>query len=211
MKKYGLFGVALASVFFSLNVLAIKPMTPNKNAAIEVLCKTTKGDVEIVVEPSWSPLGAARFLELVDDGFYKDIPLFRCVDNFLCQFGAPLPRPNAKHYGPIKDDPKVMSLRQFKRGYLSFAGNGEHSRATHMFITLGEPIDALGTMPWETPFAFVTQDSMRKTVSRFTTSYGDIAPWGKGPDPQKIETPEGATYLKKNFPLLDYIVSCRRV
>ena len=185
-------------------------MGQEKSSAVKVLCVTTKGDVEIVVEPDWSPVGAARFLQLVDDGFYKDIPLFRCVDNFLCQFGAPLRRNDARSYSTIRDDLKLPWLRSFKRGFLSFAGNGANSRSTHMFITLGENIESLGTMPWETPFAYVTAESMQKTVSRFTTSYGDIAPWGAGPDPQRIEAADGAAYLKENFPLLDYITSCSR-
>ena len=185
-------------------------MEENQGNPVNIACETTKGRIDIVVRPDWSPLGAARFLQLVDDGHFHDLPLFRCVDNFLCQFGSVPPRPNAKSYPTIPDDPKQAQLRAFRRGYMSFAGNGEHSRATHMFITLGEKLDGLGTMPWETPFGYVTDASMQGTVSRFTTSYGDIPPWGKGPEPQKIEAMDGAWYLKLNFPALDYITSCRR-
>ena len=98
----------------------------------------------------------------------------------------------------------------FKRGYLSFAGNGDNSRSTDMFITLGENVDSLGKMPWETPFGFVNPESMQKTVSQFNTKYGDIPPWGKGPDPQRLPAPDGASYLNNNFPQLDYILSCKR-
>lgn len=185
-------------------------MEEKKSNAIHVTCETTKGRIDIVVQPEWSPLGAARFLQLVDDGHFHDLPLFRCVENFLCQFGAVPPRPGVKNYSTIPDDPKQPQLRPFRRGYLSFAGYGDNSRATHMFITLGDHLDGLGNMPWETPFGYVTEAGMRDTVSRFTTSYGDIAPWGKGPDPQRIEAPDGASYLKQNFPLLDYITSCKR-
>ena len=44
--------------------------------ARHVVCGTTKGDIRIVVQPFWSPRGAARFLELLDrnvryfDGWY---------------------------------------------------------------------------------------------------------------------------------------------
>ncbi|MBV8633778.1 MAG: peptidylprolyl isomerase [Burkholderiaceae bacterium] len=178
--------------------------------AVKVVCETTKGSIDIVVEPDWSPHGAARFLQLIDDGHFDNLPLFRCVAGFLCQFGAVPPRPNAKTYLTIPDDPKLPHLRHFRRGYLSFAGNGEHSRATHMFITLGDNLDALGSMPWETPFGYVTDASMQNTVSRFSTEYGDIPPWGTGPDPQKIEAEHGGWYLKLGFPALDYITSCRR-
>jgi peptidyl-prolyl cis-trans isomerase A (cyclophilin A) len=194
----------------SITIVQGKGMGQGKSSAVKVVCETTKGEVDIVVEPDWSPLGAARFLQLVDDGFFHDVPLFRCVDNFLCQFGAVPPRPGAKTYSTIPDDPKIPALRNFQRGYMSFAGNGGNSRSTHMFITLGEKLDALGTMPWETPFGYVTSESMKKTATRFTTSYGDIAPWGAGPDPRKIEAADGAFYLKRDFPALDYIKSCSR-
>jgi cyclophilin family peptidyl-prolyl cis-trans isomerase len=176
----------------------------------KVTCKTTKGDIDIIVERNWSPNGAARFLELVDDGFYKDVPFFRCVDNFLCQFGAVPARPGAKVYAPVPDDPQLPVLRNFKRGYVSFAGNGPNSRATHMFITLGDNLSSLGTMPWETPIGYVSAESMQNVVSRFNTSYGDIPPWGKGPEPGRIEAQDGAMYLKQNFPEMDYILSCSR-
>ncbi len=181
------------------------------SSPVKIACQTTKGKIDIIIEPTWSPLGAARFLQMVDDGFFRDVPLFRCVDNFLCQFGAVTPRPGVKRYSTIADDPKNPALRHFKRGFLSFAGNGENSRATHMFITLGENVESLGTMPWETPFGYITPESMQQTVSRFNTSYGDIAPWGRGPDPQKITAIDGAMYLKMNFPALDYIQACIRV
>ncbi|WP_169741322.1 peptidylprolyl isomerase [Andreprevotia chitinilytica] len=182
----------------------------DKTNSVKVTCDTTKGKLDIVVEKDWSPLGAARFLQLVDDGFFKNVPLFRCVDNFLCQFGYAPPRKDAKTYSTIGDDPKQPALRNFKRGYLSFAGSGEKSRSNHMFITLGEKVESLGTQPWETPFGYITPDSLKKTVSQFNTSYGDMAPWGKGPDPQKISAADGAAYLKKEFPQLDYINSCSR-
>jgi glutathione peroxidase len=47
------------------------------NEVVVVNCETTKGPLKIVVNPSWAPLGARRFLELVDDGFFNDHPLYR--------------------------------------------------------------------------------------------------------------------------------------
>ena len=177
-------------------------------APARVLCQTTKGELAIKVQPAWSPLGAARFLQMVNDGFFNDLPLFRCVDGFICQMGAEIPHKGARNYSPIADDPQQAELRHFKRGYLSFAGASANSRSTHLFITLGEKIDSLGSMPWETPFGYVEADSMKKTVRQFNTSYGDMPPWGAGPDPQKITRPDGAAYLKAQYPQLDYINSC---
>lgn len=49
---------------------------------------TTKGLIEIEILPEWSPLGAERYLELVADNFYTDIPMYRSVSGFLTQVSA---------------------------------------------------------------------------------------------------------------------------
>jgi cyclophilin family peptidyl-prolyl cis-trans isomerase len=204
MKRYWIAGLAFA--LGSAQADAVKP-TP---ADVKVACQTTKGVLDIVVHPSWAPLGAARFLQLVDDGYFKDMPLFRCVDNMLCQFGQHPPMPTAKHYPNIDDDAKTPG-RMFKRGYLSFAGNGPNSRASDLFITLADQrADGIGGAPWEVPIAEVTQESMQQTVNRFNMSYGDMPPWGKGPDPRQLTAADGAAYLQREFPALDYIRSCQR-
>lgn len=55
-------------------------------AAAEVMvdCETTKGRLSIKLEPTWSPRGVERFLQLVDSGFYdKEIPLVRCMEGLF--------------------------------------------------------------------------------------------------------------------------------
>lgn len=66
----------------------------------------------------WSPNGAERFVELVQDDYFTDVALFRCVKNFLVQFGiAPdASSPKKKYWrqkGTIKDDPSLGI--EFKR------------------------------------------------------------------------------------------------
>ena len=39
-------------------------------------------------------------------------------------------------------------------------------------------------------------------------TYGDMPPWGKGPDPGRIESDADGSYLK-GFPQLDYIKGCK--
>ena len=44
------------------------------------------GALTIAVHPSWAPLGAERFLEMVDIKFFSsEIPMFRALKNFLVQ------------------------------------------------------------------------------------------------------------------------------
>lgn len=175
---------------------------------IHVTCHTTKGELNLMVIPAWSSFGAERFLQLVEDGFFTNLPLFRCIEGFICQFGSAPPRLNTKIYPTIPDDQPKADLRNFKRGFVSFAGFGPNSRSTHIFITLGGAVKSLGSQPWETPFAYVTEDSILSTVSRFSTAYGETFPRGAGPEPRKIEAADGVEYLRRDFPLLDSFVSC---
>lgn len=201
-KKY-----AALAIIVVLVLAGIYAFQQKKEIAVH--CETTKGPLEIVVKSDWSPRGAARFLELVDDGFYTHLPLFRCIDGFICQFGASVPKPNAKKYLSIDDDAPKKELQNFKAGYLSFAGYGPNTRAQHVFIAFNA-VPSLGTQSWETPFGYVTDASMQSTVSRFNTSYGESAPYGSGPEPQKIEQMDGDAYLKAQFSQLDYFISCVR-
>ena len=74
-----------------------------------VQCLTTKGPILIDVHIEWAPLGASRFLELVDNNFYTDIALFRCVDGFLTQFGISEDKEKAHWHGAnIEDDPNLQ-------------------------------------------------------------------------------------------------------
>jgi peptidyl-prolyl cis-trans isomerase A (cyclophilin A) len=87
-----------------------------------VHCMTTKGPLLIKVNHKWSPLGAKRFMDLVRDGFYSDIALYRCVDKFLVQFGV-TDKPDKKHWSheQIKDDPNLHlgTVSPFLRSYPS--------------------------------------------------------------------------------------------
>jgi cyclophilin family peptidyl-prolyl cis-trans isomerase len=145
-----------------------------------VECATTKGPITIELHRDWAPLGYARFVELVERGFFGDgsvgrgMPLFRCVKGFLCQFGY-----NARkaEFGRIADDPMPQPKPRFRRGFVSYAGNGKDSRSNHLFVTLGANVESLGVEPWETPIGFVTEESMEAVVAKWETGYGDMSPW----------------------------------
>ncbi|KAH9253478.1 hypothetical protein BASA81_006604 [Batrachochytrium salamandrivorans] len=98
-------------------------------------CDSTKGKFSIEVKPDWAPLGAERFLALVDGGFYTQLPLLRCISGFLCQFGYSGNEVKPEFDVAIADDVPGAHQR-FHAGYVSFAGNGPNSRTRHVFITL---------------------------------------------------------------------------
>ncbi|WP_339728658.1 peptidylprolyl isomerase [uncultured Gimesia sp.] len=167
----------------------------------QVLLATTKGDIMLQVHPEWSPKGAERFKELVELGFYDNCAFFRVIDGFMAQVGINGdPALHAKwRDNNIMDDPVIESN---KRGYVSFAKTGApNSRSTQFFINFGDNsnLDGMGF----SPFAQVI--SGMDVVDSLYKGYGEGAPRGAGPDQQRV-VGEGNPFLKKEFPMLDYIV-----
>lgn len=165
----------------------------------QVLLETTKGNITMEVHPEWSPKGAARFKELVELGFYDNCAFFRVLENFMAQVGINGdPELHAKwRLNSIPDDPVAQSN---KRGYVSFATGGPNTRSTQFFINYGDnsQLDAMGF----SPFAQVLEGM--DVVDSLYKDYGEGAPRGRGPDQKRLST-EGNSYLKKEFPMLDYI------
>lgn len=175
--------------------------------------KHGRGKIGFTVYPDWSPRGAGRFLELVRKHFFDGCAINRVVPEFLAQFGI------AEDYEArswwrartIPDDPSQKI--PFKPGYVAFAGSGPNSRSTEMFVampgTSQHQLSAFGNNVWETPFAVADDDAVEHVLPMFLNPYGDMGPWGKGPDPQKIYKKDGYDYLHREFPLLARFESCR--
>ena len=187
-----------------------------EEVSIPVLCSTTEGDLRITVQPSWSPFGAARFLDLVHRNYFEGCALNRVVKKFLVQFGisADYKMRTDHRSDTIPDDAVRRDVLPFQPGYMAYAGSGPNSRTTEMFIVMPDTpahqLNAFGQNPWETPFATVHPDDVNEVVASFF-SYGDMPPWGKGPNPQLIYQQDGYDYLAKEFPDMSYIQQCNIV
>lgn len=162
---------------------------------------TTKGKFTIEVTRSLSPNGADRFYNLVRSGYFKDVAFFRVVPGFMCQFGIHGdPNVSAKwRAAAIPDDPVKGSNT---RGTITFATAGPNTRTTQLFINFADNsnLDGMGF----SPFGKVTEGM--DVVDKINGEYGEGAPRGRGPDQGRVQG-EGNTYLKKDFPNLDYIKS----
>lgn len=165
-----------------------------------VRLETTKGAILIDVDRSWAPRGADRFYTLVRSGYFTDIAFFRVIEGFMAQAGIHGDPEVARQWRNrnIDDDPVRQSNT---RGMVSFATSGANSRSTQFFINFGNNanLDAMGF----SPFGRVRDMSV---VDRLHSGYGEGAPRGRGPLQQRIQT-EGNTYLRSDFPDLDYIRS----
>ncbi len=169
------------------------------NEPYRVKLATTEGDIVIQVDPALAPRGAARFRELVADGYYDGARFFRVVPGFVVQFGiAADPAVAARWRGqPIPDDPVVGSNT---RGTVTFATAGPDTRTAQLFINLADNtrLDEMGFAP----IGRVAEGM--DVVDRLHGGYGEGAPRGRGPLQDRIQS-EGEAYLARDFPLLDRI------
>lgn len=163
--------------------------------------ETSKGEFVIQVTRVWAPRGADRFYELVSSGFYDNQRFFRVRPTFVVQWGI--------HGNPkisqlwanmrILDDP---AKQPNKRGTVAFAMAGPASRTTQVFINMADNSKTLDKSGFAV-FGKVVS-GMEDVVERLYSAYGEMAPRGMGPDPNKIEM-EGNAYLEAKFPRLDFI------
>ncbi len=165
----------------------------------KVRFETSQSPVVVTVNRSWAPLGADRFYELVNGGFYDGARFFRVLPGFVVQFGIARDAAlNAKwHDANLQDDPVTESNR---RGTITFATGGPNTRTTQVFINLADNarLDKTGF----SPFGVVTQGM--EVVDRFYSGYGEGAPRGSGPAQDRAES-EGNAYFERDFPKLDFI------
>jgi len=183
------------------NPALLNPEQANAKAPEQFKVKfvTTKGDILIEVNRAWAPRGADRFYNLVKIGYYNDVAFFRVIDGFMAQFGIHGDPKVSEKWEParIKDDPvKESNLA----GAISFATAGPNTRTTQLFINYGDnsQLDHSGFAP----FAKVIEGM--EVVNALYKGYGEGAPQGRGPAQQLVQS-QGNTYLRAQFPKLDYI------
>lgn len=172
-----------------------------------VMCASTAGPLEIELRSDWSPLGVAHFIQLVSVGFFTDVAFFRVVPGFVAQFGISGNRTTQHQWGSasIADDIPPSPAVRFREGTLSYAGSSTDSRTTQLFFSLGDHSN-LGQNPWETPVGHLSEHSLA-SLRGIYSGYGDMPPWGAGPNPVTLTT-EGNAYLRQNFTRVDFIDHC---
>lgn len=196
-------GAPAAAPAASPSAALLSPETANEKAPETFKAKfvTTKGDMIIQVNRSWSPNGADRFYNLVKVGYYDDTAFFRVINGFMAQIGIHGdPAVNAKwRPAQIQDDPSAGQSN--KPGFVTFAKTGApNSRTTQIFFNFGDNagLDGQGF----TPFGRVVEGTA--VLGALNHEYGDTADQGAFQS-------TGNAYLKSNFPKLDYVKTARIV
>lgn len=181
---------------------AAKPAEPAKPAegakaadpnVFKVKCECSNGTFVVEVHKDWAPLGAARFEQLVKEGFYDEGRFFRVVPNFVVQFGlAANPQVSAKwRTQRLQDDPVKQTNAA---GTLTFATAGPNTRTTQLFINLvnNARLDGMGFAPFG------------KVIEGMDVVKAITAKYGENPQQPMIEM-QGNAYLTSQFPEMDYI------
>lgn len=182
------------------------PSAANERApdSFRVRFETTKGAFVVACTRDWAPNGVDRFYNLVKIGFLDDVAFFRVVSApvpFVAQFGLHgIPAVNSKWSGAkIPPDPVKESN---KRGRLTFAMAGSpDTRSTQLFVNLGNNarLDQMGFAP-----ICDIDDAGMKIVDQLHGGYGEQLTERQG-----TISSEGNPFLKKEYPLLDYIKTAR--
>jgi len=168
----------------------------------KVKMETTAGDFAIEVHRDWAPHGADRFYNLVNIGYFNNVAFFRVLKGFMAQAGmhADPAVSNVWLKARIPADPVKKSNT---KGMVTFAMGGQPTtRTAQFFINYGNNsyLDASGFAP----FGEVVEGF--DSVKALYGGYGEGAPSGKGPNQGKLFR-TGNSYLKADFPKLDYIVT----
>jgi len=171
--------------------------------AYRVIFTTTKGEFTLQVFRPWAPHGADRFYELVTSKFYDNVRFHRVMRKFIAQFGIN-PDPKVNGMWRLLKIPDDQQTHKNTRGTMAFAMNGANTRSTQVFVNLIDNtiLDQQGFVP----FGEVI-DGM-DVVDKLSAVYGDVAPFGGGPNPTKIEL-VGNGYLDREYPRLDGIKTAR--
>lgn len=192
-------------------------ITPPQGGKISlVCCETTKGNLAIVAHHKWAPIGAENFLKMVTTGYFDStVPMMRCLEGFLCQFGLNTDANVTKKFNKsFKDDPNWLpegpkfrqnekGVKRFAKGYMAYAGGGKNTRGNQLIMSLEASGPLAGGCPWEVPWGELVGKDSFETLSKIYTGYGE-----DGPDQGKLQNRGMDEALKKEFPDIDYINKC---
>ena len=184
---------------------AIALRAATRAGPVEVSVETSRGEFVIAVHREWAPMGAERFLTLVESGYYDDARFHRVVPDFIVQWGlAGDPALTAEWMNAyIPDDPVVASNT---RGSIAFAFTEPGTRATQVYINLVDNVrlDSTGFAP------FGEVVSGMEVVDALYSGYGENSGGGLRRGDQSRIVAEGNLYLDREYPLLDRLLQASR-
>lgn len=122
-------------------------------ADIRIQMKTNKGDIDLTLLASRTPVTSASFLNLAAKGHYDGVKFHRVIDNFMIQGGDPQGTGRGDR-GYKFEDECHRDLKFDRAGVLAMANAGPGTNGSQFFIT-HVPTDWLNMK--HTIFGFVTK------------------------------------------------------
>eukprot|EP00943_MAST-04B_sp_MAST-4B-sp1_P001397 g1397.t1 len=143
----------------------------------------------VSVNKTLAPIGANRFYQLIEDGFYDNSAFFRVVPKFVVQFGISGDKEENKKWlhNKLKDDPTI-----------SFATAGPNTRTSQVFINFqnNSRLDKMGFAP----FGFVDA-GFEVALKIFNPTPGST----NGVS-QDLYEEKGNDWIKENYPGINFII-----
>jgi hypothetical protein len=157
---------------------------------------------------------ATRARHMVDSG---GVPLMRCVRSFLCQFGGwPASARNGYIQDPIVDEPQWLpsgpdhrvnewGVTRFQKGYLERRRPSQPPAVPWRCRTAARSAEG---SPWEVPrVGRVGREPLVRDAR--SDLHGGTA--GRVPPQQQLGKPGSLPIVRRDFPRLDWVLSCRVV
>lgn len=165
--------------------------------------ETTKGKIKLEVKREYSPLAVDRFYYLATNNYYNYNRFFRVLPNFVVQWGMKGNPLIDKIWGEmgVKDEPVKLSNT---KGTISFARSGPNTRSNQLFINLVDNV-RLDTNSWGGVNGF---PGFGKVIKGMDIVDSINSEYKQEPNQDSIST-VGNSYLNRNFPNLDYIISTK--
>ena len=95
---------------------------------------TTEGNIKIKLFPKQAPKAVENFVKHAKEGYYKDTPFHRVIENFMIQGGDPKGDGSGEP-GYLFADEIVPTLKHDAPGVLSMANRGAATNGSQFFIT----------------------------------------------------------------------------
>lgn len=130
---------------FLLMATALQGCTSGGNKMSEnqiVVFETNRGNIELEIFNSTSPITGNNFLKLVGEGFYDGTKFHRVIGNFMIQGGDPYSKDDNKQHlwgtGGSKDTIKDEFIEGHSnvKGTIAMANSGPNSGSSQFFINL---------------------------------------------------------------------------
>jgi len=201
MKKISLLFALLILVSCSKKLFNEKWTKENAPSEFKAVFETTKGNFEIYAKREWSPQGVDRLYSLIKNGFYRDMPIFRVVPNFVAQFGIHNDSILNNRWSKFGlDDEPVLEKNDSMT--IAFARGGLKTRTTQIFINLKNN-NRLDELEYSGVKGFPVVAKVTKgaeNILKFYDKYGDKLGFRQD-SIQKY----GNKFIKKNYPEVDFI------